>query len=810
MSTKPTYEELEQKIKTLEEEACKFRSAEKKSAEMKTQQGNELPQCSELELLREAALFRNLFDNMTSGSAIYEVGNDGSKGSDYIIKTFNNAALKMEGKTLEEVVGKSLYDLRPAIDDFGLIPVLQRVWQTGNPDFFPMKMYKDKSFSNYYENYVFRLPSGEVVTIYNDVTDRKNAEMALQLSEQKFKAITTNTPDHIIVMDKDLRYQMVVNPQLGLTEEDYLGKTDYDILTKEDADNLTNLKRNVLETGLSKYLEVPLATAKGDLHYFEGSYIPQTDEEGKTCGLIGYFRDVTDRKKAEDAFLENLRRYKKAQRLGQVGNWEYDILTEKFWASDESKRIYGFDADDESFSVDKVENCIPDRERVHKALVDLINHDEPYLLEFEIQPANGEEPKIIKSIGELVRSPEGKPLKVNGVIQNITQQKKSENEKSLLEKQLRQSQKLKSIGLLAGGIAHDFNNILTSIIGYATLALDDVEKGTEIEDSLQEVYKGGMRATSLVKQILTFARQSDVELFPITAATTIRDALKLIRSVIPTTIEISESIDSKALILADVTQLHQILMNLCTNAAHAMEDNGGLIEVTLKDSYIDSSVSSKPEGLSAGHYVVLSVSDSGTGIKPEVLASIFDPYYTTKSDGKGTGMGLAIVHGIVKSYKGEITVDTVEGKGTTFAVYLPVTGKKPELGPYEKVSITGGTERILLVDDEPAILGAVNRMLSGLGYDITTCSNGLEAIEIFRAAPNNYDVLITDMNMPQMAGDRLATEALKIRSDIKIILCTGYSDKITEKSSEQIGIKAFAYKPVVKADLARLIRQVLQ
>jgi signal transduction histidine kinase/CheY-like chemotaxis protein len=386
-------------------------------------------------------------------------------------------------------------------------------------------------------------------------------------------------------------------------------------------------------------------------------------------------------------------------------------------------------------------------------------------------------------------------------LRDITEQKK-------LEAQLQQTQKMDSIGHLAGGIAHDFNNILSSIIGYTELAIDDVEKGTLLENNLQEVYTAGKRARDLIKQILAFARQSDEELKPTRVDKIAIEVLKFIRSTIPTTIEIRQKIESESLIMGSPTQVHQFFMNLCTNAAQAMEDTGGILEVGLVDVELDDNSPLIQSGLKPGHYLKATVSDTGPGIAPDIIDSIFEPYFTTKGIGEGTGMGLAMVHGIVEGYGGKITVETELGEGSVFSIYLPIT-KKRYYRPYEEKDLPLGTERILLVDDELPIAKMGSQILERLGYQVSVRTSSVEALELFRSRPNDFDLIITDMTMPNMTGDVLAMELIALRSDMPVILCTGYSKKISDEKALQIGIKAFAYKPMVKADLAKTVRKVL-
>ena len=286
------------------------------------------------------------------------------------------------------------------------------------------------------------------------------------------------------------------------------------------------------------------------------------------------------------------------------------------------------------------------------------------------------------------------------------------------------------------------------------------------------------------------------------------EVLKFIRSSISTTIEIKQTIESDSLIMGNVTQVHQILMNLFTNAAHAMEDKGDILEFSLKDIVMDKCNREKLN-LKPGNYIEMKVSDTGAGIAPEIIGSIFDPYFTTKGPGEGTGMGLAMVHGIVKSYGGKITVDSKPGQGTLFRIYLPVTRKRQEHRPYQSETLPPGTERILFVDDEAPIVKMGGQILERFGYTVSIRTSSIEALELFRTKPNDFDLVITDMTMPNMTGDTLAVALMKIRPDIPVMLCTGFSKKISDDSIATIGIRAVAYKPIVKADLAKTVRKVL-
>jgi PAS domain S-box-containing protein len=403
------------------------------------------------------------------------------------------------------------------------------------------------------------------------------------------------------------------------------------------------------------------------------------------------------------------------------------------------------------------------------------------------------------------------PIKdVSGKVSNVIVQTIDLTDIKMMEKELMQSRKMESIGNLAGGIAHDFNNILASILGFSELSLDEVEKGSTMEDNLQEIYAGGLRAKEIVKQILAFARQSDAEVKPTRVDTIIIEALKLIRPSTPATIEIRNEIDCSSMVMGNATQIHQIIMNLCTNAAQSMQDNGGILEVSLKDYSLSEMTENIPKDLSKGKYVKLVISDTGGGIAPENIDLIFDPYFTTKKTGEGTGLGLAMVRGIIDSYGGIIMVESTPSIKTVFTIYLPVTSNRDHaITSGTDETLIGGSESILFVDDEPAITRMGSRILERLGYTVTSSTNSLDALEFFRAKPDRFALVITDMTMPHMTGDKFAMELKQIREDIRIILCTGFSNTVSAENAQKIGINAFTYKPFSKADLASTVREVL-
>ena len=383
-------------------------------------------------------------------------------------------------------------------------------------------------------------------------------------------------------------------------------------------------------------------------------------------------------------------------------------------------------------------------------------------------------------------------------------------DRNRLQAQLEQAQKMESIGTLAGGIAHDFNNILSPIMIHSEMAMMELPPDSPVQNSLKQIFQAGKRASGLTKQILTFSRMRQQKRSPLKVGLIVKECLKMLRASLPTTIEINQNLESESdTVLCDITEINQVLMNLCTNAAHAMRDKGGELTINLTQEHLDPEAAGKFSDLNPGSYLKLTVSDTGHGIDNETMKNIFVPYYTTKEFGEGTGMGLAVVHGIVRSYGGDITVESEPGKGTVFHVLLPTIESEASPPIEPSVNLPKGTERVLFVDDEKIAVDAVQSMLEKLGYKVTARTSSIEALEAFRNNPQGFDLVITDMTMPNMTGKDLAKELMSIRSDIPIILCTGFSEKIDERRAKEMGISAFVMKPIVMRDMANTIREVL-
>ena len=406
-------------------------------------------------------------------------------------------------------------------------------------------------------------------------------------------------------------------------------------------------------------------------------------------------------------------------------------------------------------------------------------------------------------INQVLLDWEGKPAILN-FVRDITQQKR-------LESRLQIAQRMEAIGTLAGGIAHDFNNILSPIIGYTELALDEIDQDSLTFKNLNQVYKAAHRARDLVQQILAFSRQSEKESKPIMIQYVVNEALKLLRASIPSTIEFKTEIDKKCPpVMADPTQIHQIVINLCSSAYHAMKNTGGVLSIKVSEVGITDEDVLHFGDIKQGNYLRLTVNDTGHGMDRNLVQRIFEPFFTTKEKGLGTGMGLSVVHGIVQDHNGYIDVYSEPNKGTTFHIYLPIIKSEEVTIETKKVDkIPGGNEHILLVDDEKAIVYMIKQMLETLGYKVTARTSSIEANEAFENQPDKFDLVLTDQIMPNMTGELLARQILKIRPDIPIILCTGFSEFMDKEKLRSSGINDVVLKPVLKSELAQTIRKAI-
>ena len=529
-------------------------------------------------------------------------------------------------------------------------------------------------------------------------------------------------------------------------------------------------------------------------------------------GIALHLGEALMRKRAEESLRKSEARYATTLSVLETGLWDWHIPSGQATFSAVYYRILDYRNGEFPASYDSWRNLVhpDDIGRVEHGLGRSLALGAGFALDLRMKMKSGGW-KWVSTRGKAVeKDADGKALRMVGTLTDITERKQAEEERKNMQAQLQQAQKMETIGTLAGGIAHDFNNILTAILGYAEMARESSQAGSMAANDLDQVVKASHRAKELVKQILAFSRQDETERIPLQPSLIIKEASKMLRSSLPATIDIKLDLDPESgFIMADPTQIHQILMNLCTNAYHAMEETGGTLSISLKKEHlIWDDLIDKPN-LQAGNFVRLTISDTGFGIAPEIRDRIFEPYFTTKEIGRGTGMGLAIIHGIVKGYGGHVSCDSQPGEGAVFHVYLPVIADAALSEKTQVDQIQLGNERILFIDDEKIIADMGKSMLERLGYQVTIRTNSMEALTTFQNQPEDFDLVITDQTMPDMTGSDLARRMLQLRPGIPIILCTGYSSIVSEEKARSLGIQGFALKPFAKKQIASLVREVL-
>ncbi len=635
----------------------------------------------------------------------------------------------------------------------------------------------------------------------------------LQKSKDRFHSLVEASHDGIVIANTQgeiVSVNRAAEKMFGYREKELEGKPVTILMPERYQERHRQGMQNFVATGVSSYL--------GKAFAFEGRRkdggefplelnISDWVAEGE-AHFGGIIRDVTERTRMETETHNAQQRFKilvdSLESLVYVADFEtYELL----FMNKAGRDIWGEFAGKTCWQTLQTDQPGPCAFCTNDRLLD--DAGKPtgvYVWEFQ----NTVNKEWYECRDQAIEWTNGRYVRME-VATNITPRKLAEQEKSGLETQIRTIQKMEAIGTLAGGIAHDFNNILVPIIAYTDMVMSTEVPGSPNWQNLQEVYKAANRAKELVKQILTFSREREHEVSPVQIVPVVKESVKLLKASLPSTIEVVQRFDAEGItILADPTQIHQIVMNLCTNAYHAMREQGGLMEVALSQEEIGASDATLGRRLSPGPYLVLSVSDTGPGMDATTMERIFDPYFTTKKHGEGTGLGLAVVLGIVKKYGGDIRVYSEPGQGASFQVYFPVLGKAEEgLAAIMSTPLVTGDERILLVDDELPITESIQKILAFHGYHVTAKTSSIEALEAFRLAPHAFDLVLTDQTMPYLTGDQLVLEMKKIRADIPIILCTGFSAKIDDIKAKALGIDAFLLKPVLRKEMSEIIRSVL-
>ncbi len=521
-------------------------------------------------------------------------------------------------------------------------------------------------------------------------------------------------------------------------------------------------------------------------------------------------REIQTRKALE----KNEKKYRNILETIEDGYYEVDLEGNYQFLNNSALRILGYTWEELSGENYRKIIAEKDRQQVFETFNNVYRTGKPAkAFHWRAVRSDGSERHLEISVSLLMDN-SGNAAGFQGIARDITERVTTQNKQRELEEQLQQAQKMESIGTLAGGIAHDFNNILFPIIGYTELAMQDIPGESQVFENLEKVMKSAQRAKSLVQQILNFSRQSANEpAEPVNIQPIIKETIKLLKNTIPSSIDISSDIqeDAKKTII-NPARVHQVIMNLCTNAYQAMEDaDTGKLEVGLKQVEVTEEASREHPYLTAGAYIRIAVSDTGCGIPSEIREKIFEPYFTTKPQEKGTGLGLSLSYGIVKNAGGTITVESTLGKGSTFYVYLPVAGENADVirpGTYR--ALPAGTGRILVVDDEQQLVELEKQMLESLGYEVIPRTSSVEAEEAFRHRPERFDLLITDQTMPNKSGQELIKAVRRLRPDLPVILCTGYSERISREKAESLAIEAVLLKPISKSDLAVAVNNALE
>lgn len=652
------------------------------------------------------------------------------------------------------------------------------------------------------------------------ILQKRQAEDDLRQSENRYRLLADNATDLIWVFDLPALKCTYVSPSvkhlLGYEPNEIISINNPVHLTEDSMGKMTRMIEMEMERDLvfgddpDRIRTLELEMIRKDGAYLWGEVAARflKDKAGPPSAVLGIIRNMTDRKSLEKQLIAANTDLRMAQQIAGIGNWSIDPDADRPVWSEEVYKIYERDPEQGPLPLSEYRKIYSPKmwAVLDEAITKATRQGIPYDIELKIALPSGKV-KWVHSICEPEKTHKPDRYFLRGTIQDISDRKK-------METHIQQSRKMEALGTLAGGIAHDFNNILSAMIGFTELAKLGAAGDQDIEENLNQVLTSGLRARELVRHILTFSRKADVRKKIIPVLPLLKESIKFLKASAEANIKIKtdfNKVDPGISLLADATQLYQVFMNIFTNAAHAMKENGGTLGIFLKPVEILEGDHYQPKELPPGRYVKLVISDSGEGIPKHLIDKIFEPFFTTKSKGEGTGMGLSMVYGIVKEMHGSISVYSEKGMGTAFHLLFPLQEKPADTDTAQpKDSLVYGKGTILLVDDEEAIIEWTSRILIELGYNVNQASGGQEALDIFLKTPDEFDLVLTDLRMPGMTGIDLAKKIRAARSDIPVIISTGFSEGLTKETLNKYGISKILMKPMVASELARAVNHCLK
>ncbi len=755
---------------------------------------------------------QEIFAHTTEGIFLLRV----TPSKDFVFEEFNAAAVAMSGVAANKAYGRRPQDLLPPAVAMQFNDNFRRCVEVGKAiEYIETLDYGEGPGT--YQTFLIPLrdEAGRIHRIAGftrDVTRQKAAEQALRVSEEKFSKAFRSSPDAISVSDADTGRFIEVNEGFErlfeCRAEEVIGQTSLDMALWADTADRDRLLKVIRERGAVRNFPTVVRTRLGKLR--PCVLAAETVRIGGRSCLVLVTRDITEQREAEQALRASEARFRSYFESPLIG---MAILSpDRRWleVNDHLCDMLGYSRE-ELLSLRWTEITHPD--------------DLAHNLNSQLRALAGEidafsfDKRYVRKDGSLVhtsvaarciRKPDGSAEHFLAVIQDQSARIEAEQAQAELESRLRQAQKLEALGQLAGGIAHDFNNILTAIMAYTELAGMDLDRPADARGHLDQIQAASNRARDLVRRILTFSRQRAQERKPVHLKQVVEEALSLIQSTLPATIEVETSLSADApVVLADLSQVHQVLMNLCTNSGYAMRDHPGKLRVVLERMEVDAAMMRARPELREGCYARITVSDSGSGMPPEVMKRVFEPFFTTKPPGEGTGLGLSVVHGIMQDHEGAVTVESAPGQGTTFQLFFPEKIGEATVAPAGESAVQYGRgERVLFIDDEQALCDSTGQILEKLGYRATVQSSPVAALELFRARPDDFDLVITDLTMPLVTGIELARDLLALRPGLPVLLASGFSGVWTAEKVRAEGVRDLLIKPLTASALSVAIRRV--